>query len=183
MIKGQQKKGETGIVIKQDISEKQVKFAYLGIGSNLGNRKKNIEKSKIKLTDNNIKVVKCSSYYETLSWPNPKNPKFYNIVLKIEIDFNEQKLLHICKDIEKSLGRIRAPKNSPRICDIDILDYDKKRIKNGILLPHPRMHKRNFVLFPLFEIEKDWKHPILKDNIKNLIFSLSKDDIRSIKKI
>ena len=59
----------------------------------------------------------------------------------------------------------------------------KKRIKNGILLPHPRMHKRNFVLFPLFEIEKDWKHPILKDNIKNLIFSLSKDDIRSIKKI
>ncbi len=170
-------------MIKQDILERQVKFAYLSIGSNLGNRKNNIEKTKTKLTEKQVKIVKCSSYYETLSWPNPKNPKFYNIVLKIKIDFNEKKLLHICKDIERSLGRVKAPKNSPRVCDIDILDFDKKTVKNGILLPHPRMHKRNFVLFPLFEIEKDWKHPILKNNIKNLIFSLSKDDISSIKQI
>ena len=70
-------------MIKQDILENQVKIVYLGIGSNLGNRKKNIEKAKFKLLKIILKLLKSSSYYESLSWPNPKNPKFYNIVLKI----------------------------------------------------------------------------------------------------
>ena len=86
MIKEQLKKIETGIVIKQDTSENQVKLIYLAIGSNLGNRKNNIE-SKIQniiLNQNNINIIKTSSYYESLSWPNPKNPKFLNIVLEIK---------------------------------------------------------------------------------------------------
>ena len=70
-------------MIKQDTLENQVKSIYLGIGSNLGNRKKNIEKAKFQLIKNDIKILKSSSYYESLSWPNPKNPKFLNIVLEI----------------------------------------------------------------------------------------------------
>ena len=93
------------------------------------------------------------------------------------------KLLKVCKNIEKSLGRKKNTKNAPRECDIDILDYKQRRIKGNIILPHPRMHNRNFVLFPLFEIDKNWKHPISKENLKNLINLLSKKDIRSIKKI
>ena len=170
-------------MIKQDISEKQVKFAYLGIGSNLGNRKKNIEKSKIKLTDNNIKVVKCSSYYETLSWPNPKNPKFLNIVLQIRTNLKPLDLLYKCKEIETKLGRKKSFKNSPRVCDIDIIDYNRLLINNKITLPHPRMHTRNFVLLPLFDICKNWKHPKLKHHIKKLILFLSNRDITSIKQI
>ena len=77
------KKIEIGIVIKQDILENQVRSIYLGIGSNLGNRKKNIEKAKFQLIKNNIKILKSSSYYESLSWPDPKKPKFLNIVLEI----------------------------------------------------------------------------------------------------
>ena len=77
------KKIETGIVIKQDILENLVKPIYLGIGSNLGNRKNNIEKAKSILIKENIKIINTSSYYESLSWPNPKKPKFLNIVLKI----------------------------------------------------------------------------------------------------
>ena len=170
-------------MIKQDILEKQVNTVYLGIGSNLGNRSINIEKAKIRLFENNIKIIKSSSFYETLSWPNPNNPKFYNIVLKTKTNLNVNELLQICKKIEKSLGRKKSPKNSPRECDIDILDYAKKSQNDKVCLPHPMLHKRNFVLIPLFEIEKNWIHPRSKHHIKKLIFSLSNSDISSIKKV
>ena len=170
-------------MIKQDILEKQAKTVYLGIGSNLGNRIKNIEDAKLRLFKNNINILKSSSYYETLSWPNPNHPKFYNIVLEVITKLNENDLLKICKKIEKSLGRKSSYKNAPRVCDIDILDYNKKTSKININLPHPRLHRRNFVLIPLFEINKKWRHPKTKQHIKSLIFSLSNRDIRSIKQI
>ncbi len=169
-------------MIKPDILEKQAKIVYLGIGSNLGNRSKNIENTKIELFKNDIKIVKSSSYYETLSWPNINHPKFLNIVLQIETSLDFENLFFICKKIEKSLGRKKTLKNFPRKCDIDILDYDKRYIRTNIItLPHPRMNKRNFVLIPLFEINKDWIHPKSKQHIKSLIFSLSNSDITSIK--
>ena len=170
-------------MIKQDISENQVKFIYLGIGSNLGNKRNNIEKAKFKLAQNNIKILQSSSFYESLSWPNPNNPKFLNIVLKISTNFTLPELLKKCKEIEKNIGRKKSTINSPRECDIDIIDYENKIINDKIILPHPRMHTRNFVLLPLFELNKDWKHPVSKHNIKTLIFLLPNRDIRSIKQI
>jgi len=170
-------------VIKLDILENQVKPVYLSIGSNLGNKKKNIEKAKFLLIENNIQIIKSSSYYESLSWPDNTNPKFLNIVLKIFTDLSPNELIKICKKIEVNLGRIKGPKNSPRICDIDILDYKNKIMNENVILPHPRMHKRNFVLFPLFEINKAWKHPVLNHGIKRLILLLSNRDIRCIKQI
>ena len=170
-------------MIKLDILENQVRSIYLGIGSNLGNRKKNIEKAKFKLLENGIKILQTSNYYESMSWPNPKNPKFLNIVVEIRTSLKPLKLLNICKQIEKKLGRKKSIRNSLRICDIDILDYNKKCLNKDIILPHPRMHSRNFVLFPLFEINKDWFHPVLKNHIKRLILLLSNRDITSIKQI
>lgn len=165
------------------MSENLVKFVYLGIGSNLGHRKKNIENAKYKLVQHNIKILQSSSFYETPSWPNVEYPKYLNIVLRVSTNFHQLKLLEICKKIEKSLGRKKAPKNSPRECDIDIIDYANKITNKGLKLPHPEMHKRNFVIFPLFEINKNWVHPISQKNIKKIIFSLSNKDIRSIKQI
>ena len=170
-------------MIKQDISENQVKFIYLSIGSNLGNKRNNIEKTKFKLGQNNIKILQSSSFYESLSWPNPNNPKFLNIVLKISTNFTLLELLKKCKEIEKNIGRKKSTINSPRECDIDIIDYENKIINDKIILPHPRMHTRNFVLLPLFELNKDWKHPVSKHDIKTLIFLLPNRDIRSIKQI
>ena len=163
------------------MSEKQAKIIYLSVGSNLGNRKKNIEKTKFELYSKGINIIRSSNYYETLSWPNPKNPKFYNIILKVSSDLKISELLKISKQIETFLGRKKAPKNSPRICDFDIIDYNQKITSNGINVPPPRMHLRNFVLIPLFEIEKNWRYPNSKRYIKDLIFSLSNSDIRSIK--
>ena len=167
----------------QDISEDLAKIVYLGIGSNLGIRKENIEKAKFQLIQNKIEILKSSSFYESLSWPNPNNPKFLNVVIKIRTNLSALKLLQICKKIEVNLGRKKTLKNSPRECDIDIIDYNNKKINSIIHLPHPRMHERNFVLIPLFEINRAWIHPVLKLDIKSLIFSLSNRDIRSIKQI
>ena len=168
---------------KRDISENQAKNIFLGIGSNLGNRIINIEKSKSLLLENDINFISVSNYYETPSWPDPKKPKFINIVLKVTCMYKPQELINICRIIEAKLGRKQSAKNSPRICDIDIIDFDGLVLKDKLFLPHVRMHKRNFVLFPLFEIEKEWVHPIKKVNIKKLILSLSNKDIRSIKQI
>ena len=168
---------------KQDISENQANAIYLAIGSNLGNRFHNIEKAKFLLMENNISLISVSKYYETPSWPNPNNPKFINIVLKAKSLLNPIELLDLCKKIEISLGRKIAPKNSPRECDIDIIDYKGLVLQDKVNLPHKMMYKRNFVLFPLFEIEKGWFHPIKKVHIETLILSLSNNDISSIKQI
>ena len=169
----------------QDTSENLAKIVYLGIGSNLGLRRKNIEKAKFQLKENNVKFISVSKYYETPSWPNPRYPKYLNIILKIACYHDPLSLLNICKKIEIYLGREKSKKNSPRICDIDIIDFHgmELNIESKLNLPHKRMHKRNFVLIPLFEINKDWKHPSKKLDVKTLISLLSVDDITSIKQI
>ena len=183
MIKDKLRKIRIGTVIKLDTSENQAKLIYIGIGSNLGNKIMNIEKAKFMLTLNKVKIIKVSSYYQSLSWPNPKKPKFLNIVAQINTNFSSIKLLRIFKLIEQKLGRKKNKKNSPRVCDIDIISYGRKILNGNISIPHKRMHKRNFVLIPLYELNKKWVHPKLKINIKNLIFSLPIKDITSIKKI
>ena len=171
---------------KPDILENRVKYSYLAIGSNLGNKINNINLAKFELEKNRIKIVKTSSYYLSNSWPDPLLPKYINVVIKVKTTLNPLELLKYCKLIEKKLGRSKTKKNAPRTCDIDIIDYDKKVlnfIEENLFIPHPRMKMRSFVLLPLFEIEKKWFHPIKKVDVKTLIFSLSNDDIRSIKKI
>ena len=169
------------------MSEKRAKIVFLSIGSNLGDKRKNIELVKFNLEKNNIKIIKSSKNYETLSWPDKKKPKFVNIVLKIKTFLSPKELMQKCLYIEKELGRIRNKKNEPRTCDIDIIDYDKKIIKNtknqALITPHPKMHKRNFVLLPLFEIAKTWIHPSKKVSIKELINALDPEDLRTIKLI
>ena len=168
-------------MIKQDILENQANPIYIGIGSNLGNRINNIEKAKYLLNKNNIIISQTSSYFETLSWPDPKQPKFLNIVISTDSKLKPLKMMEALKKIEVKLGRKKTKKNSPRECDLDIIDYKNKIFNGKLIIPHKRMHKRNFVLLPLFQINKQWKHPILKKKIKELIFSLSNKNIRSIK--
>ena len=103
--------------------------------------------------------------------------------MKVVSNISPLNLIKLCKKIEKKLGRKKTLKNSPRECDIDIIDFSNSNMKSEVILPHPRMHIRNFVLFPLFELNKNWRHPILKQNIKKLINALPKKDIRSIKQI
>ena len=156
---------------------------YIGIGSNLGNRINHIEKAKYFLNLSGINIIISSSYYETLSWPDTSKPKFINIIIQSNTRFSPKKFLSIFKSIEKKLGRKKGARNSPRTCDIDIISYYQQILTGNITIPHERMHERNFVLIPLYELDKNWLHAKTKDNIKKLIFSLSIKDITSIKQI
>ena len=113
-------------------------------------------------------------------------PKFINVVIEAFTFLSPFELLKITKMIEHELGRRNSKRNYPRTCDIDIIDYSGDVLNNSrhsLVLPHPLMSKRNFVLIPLFEIDKKWKHPKLKTNIINLVNSLPLNHLRTIKKI
>ena len=175
-------------MIKQDTSENQAKFVYLGIGSNLANKKLNIENAKFQIEKNGIKIETCSSFYETDSWPNNNFPKYFNIVLRAKTFFKPQDLLKKIKEIEVLIGRKTSLKNYPRICDIDIIDYNQKNLKinnnnQKLIIPHPKLHERNFVLFPLYEIAKNWLHPKKNKKISELLRDLSVNNLRSIKQL
>ena len=163
---------------------KQAKNIILAIGSNLGNKQHNILKAKYLInTDKKIKIISSSSFYKTESWPNKNDPYFLNIVLKCTTILNPEELFVFIKKIEKSLGRSKSYKNAPRTCDIDIIDYSQKNMlftNIDLKIPHPRMHNRSFVLFPLFEIDKNWKHPKNNKKITQLLNNLPSTSLRSI---
>ena len=151
---------------------------HLNIGSNLdskyGSRFDNISIAINLLINTKIKVTKISNFYETHSYPNRFFPKFLNVGLLIDYKSDYVKLLKIIKQIEKKIGRIKSKINDPRIIDIDIIDF-KNVVKktNELILPHPRCHLRNFVLYPILQIDPNWTHPILKKNVQYLINNLN----------
>ena len=168
-------------MIKQDILENHHKPVYLGIGSNIGNRITNINKACHLLT-NFCSIIKISKFYESNSWPNENFPKYLNIIIKCNTVLKPILLLKNLKNIETSLGRKKNKKNFPRTCDIDIIDFKGLKHNDKFLqIPHPRMLNRNFVLFPLFEIEKNWKHPKNNISIDRLLKKLDLKSLRSIK--
>ena len=151
---------------------------HLNIGSNLdskyGSRFDNISIAINLLINSKIKIKKISNFYETPSFPNYNFPKYLNVGLTIVYTDNELNLLKIIRQIEKKLGRIKSKKNDPRIIDIDIIDFKGKiQTTKDLILPHPKCHLRNFVLFPILQIDPNWSHPILKKNVQYLLNNLS----------
>ena len=171
---------------KQDILENQVNFAYLALGSNLGDKKNNLNKSIDLIQEEGVFIKKRSKFYFTKSWPNENFPNFINSIILVKTKLNIAELFLKIKKIEKKLGRTKSKRNHPRICDIDIIDFNgeiiHRKIGNYKLnTPHKRMHYRNFVLFPLFELNKDWVHPKLNKNIVILMSNLTSDQLLGIK--
>ncbi len=127
---------------------------YLGVGSNLGNRRKNIQKALDYLAKTKgIKIEKTSRIYETKALGGPAQGKFLNAAIKIKTSLTPIALLKTLKKIEKALGRQKTVRFGPRPIDLDILLYGNKIIKRkNLAIPHPRMFTREFVLRPLREI-------------------------------
>ena len=150
---------------------------HLNIGSNLdskhGTKFDNISIALNLLVESSVKIKKVSNFYETPSYPNRNFPKFINIGLTIDFKNEYLDLFKQTKLIEKKLGRIRTKKNDPRIIDIDIIDFNGEiKVTNNLILPHPKCHLRNFVLYPILQIDPNWSHPILKKNAQFLINKL-----------
>jgi len=151
--------------------------AYIGLGSNLGNKVKNIKKAvELLKSREGVKVVKMSSLYETTPVGYKNQPNFINAVVAVETDKPPDELLEITKAVEREVGRQKTYPWGPRLIDLDILLYNHLTYKNAKLsLPHPEVKNRAFVLVPLAEIAGNEMHPE-GVSIKELLTKLGKID-------
>ena len=143
--------------------------AYLGFGSNLGDRERNI-RCAVELLSESVCGIETSSLYETEPWGYLDQPKFLNMVCRCLTSLEPVELLSICKGLETLAGREPSFKYGPRVLDVDILAYGDTVVKTGQLaIPHGKLHERAFALAPLAEIAPQWRHPILNKTAAELL--------------
>lgn len=152
-------------------------IVYLALGSNLGDRLANLRQAILSLTPQ-MEVRIKSQVYETPPWGYTDQPKFLNQVVKVTTYLDPEPLLKHLKRLEVALGRKESFPNGPRLIDIDILFYDDLVLnKPSIVIPHPRLQERGFVLLPLMDIAPDLEHPVSRQTVREMAASCNLEGI------
>ncbi len=164
------------------------KKIIIGIGGNLksndGSHPVCVAMNAINCLQNySIHVTEQSSWYESQPIPKSDQPNFFNCIVFANTLLNELDVLKSLHKIEYKLGRRRKLVNEPRVIDLDLIDYSNKILKNNqIIIPHPRAHKRRFVMEPLSELDPNWIHPTLKRDVCTILKKLNNQNIKIINK-
>jgi len=146
------------------------KRIYLSLGSNLHDRERNLLLAIKKINERCGTVIEVSSLYQTGPWGMQNQPEFLNQVIEVESDYSPHELLQKVLVIEKEMGRKPAPRWGPRVIDIDILFFNDAIIDSPrLIIPHPEIQNRRFVLAPMEEIAPDYVHPGLRKSIRELL--------------
>lgn len=151
---------------------------FLGLGANIesayGAPEETLRAALSLLEQNGVRIVKCSSVWRSAPVPISDQPWYKNAVCHIQTTLKPQQLLAVIMGVEKKLGRERYMINAPRTIDLDILAYDDEIImEHNLIVPHPRLHERAFVLNPWREIAPDWVHPALNRSVDEMWDTLS----------
>ena len=142
---------------------------YLALGTNLGDRSANLKQAIAALTPQ-MEVKAKSPVYETPPWGFEDQPKFLNQVIKATTYLDPEPLLKHLKRLEVALGRKESFLNGPRLIDIDLLFYNNLVVdKPSLVIPHPRLHERGFVLLPLMDLAPDLVHPVKKKSVREML--------------
>jgi 2-amino-4-hydroxy-6-hydroxymethyldihydropteridine diphosphokinase len=152
----------------------------IALGANLpgpnGPPAETLKRALARLEQLGVKILVVSSLYETSAWPDPAQPVFVNAVAAIQTALQPVELLTLLHGVETDFERLRSAPNAARTLDIDLLDYDRRVMRAGVTLPHPRMAQRSFVLVPLAEIAPGWRHPVTGQGVGELLATLSDRD-------
>jgi 2-amino-4-hydroxy-6-hydroxymethyldihydropteridine diphosphokinase len=149
---------------------------YIAIGTNLGDRRENCKRALTLLAGSGICVLKSSSVYETEPWGVEEQPMFLNMVVEAETSLKPLELLSELKSIEEGMGRVEPGRWGPRLMDLDILLYEAIVLDEpDLVIPHPLLHERDFVLTPLLEIAPEVWHPILRKTIREIAALRARD--------
>jgi len=155
-------------------------IVYLALGSNLGDRLTNLKEAIAALTPQTDVKAK-SQVYETPPWGYQEQPKFLNQVVRAKTYLEPEQLLKHLKRLEVALGRKESFPNGPRLIDIDILFYDDLVLKTpALVIPHPRLHERAFVLMPLMDIDPDLVHPVSKKSVREMMALCNSEGIEKV---
>lgn len=155
---------------------------YIGTGSNMGNRRVQLQQALWLCQQQLGQVTGFSAVYETVAWGKEDQDAFLNQVIRLETLFPPQLLMQKILQIERSMGRVRSEKWGPRTIDIDILFYGNRRIQSPLLtVPHPQLHLRNFVLAPLKDLAPGMVHPVWHKTISQLL--RESPDILAVRKL
>ncbi|MBF0352152.1 MAG: 2-amino-4-hydroxy-6-hydroxymethyldihydropteridine diphosphokinase [SAR324 cluster bacterium] len=142
---------------------------FIGLGSNLGDRRTHLEQAITLLSRSAIQIEQVSSIYESKPYMGMKQPDYYNLVVRASTTFSPELLLQQCLKVESQMGRVRTYKWAPRIVDIDILLYGNQIWNSDNLnIPHPDFQNRGFVMAPLNEISPDWIDPVTGQSLGQL---------------
>ena len=145
--------------------------AFIGVGANLGDRKATIKQAERAFRSvPGVRFIRSAPIYETEPAGGPPQGLYLNTVWEVETSVSVKELLDLLLKIESQLGRKRAEKNAPRTIDLDLVLFgDEVLDEPGLVVPHPRMHERWFVLKPLWDLRADWIHPVFKKSVCELL--------------
>ncbi|WP_457644172.1 2-amino-4-hydroxy-6-hydroxymethyldihydropteridine diphosphokinase [Persephonella sp.] len=155
----------------------RIKRIFLGLGSNIGDRKGNILRA-VRMIGDKVKIEKMGGIYISKAVGFEDQPDFYNTAISGFTDLEPEELFFFLKEIEKKVGRIERFRWGPREIDIDILFYGDEIIeKRELTVPHPRLHERDFVLKPLIDIDPDFVHPVFNKSLRDIYDNLKERSV------